>query len=212
MQAGPSRSSTYLELRESTADGRSARVSRTRSKGLVLLHVLELAASRRAARRGHVRARRGRARRAVSRARASARRGRLVASRCRTCAGTVARRASAATRTAIARGRARPRRRAGPPRVPATRRAQGARRSRARCAVVLAFACEKPEASPRSCCRRRCSRRASSCPKAPGGLAGFFKKVGPTSPGRTGWDAAQTHERRERRRPRCARTSSRTES
>lgn len=55
----------------------------------------------------------------------------------------------------------------------------------------LAYACEKPDGVAALVLVSPLVSPRFETPKAPGGLSGLFKKVGPTSPGRTGWDPAQ---------------------
>jgi alpha-beta hydrolase superfamily lysophospholipase len=55
----------------------------------------------------------------------------------------------------------------------------------------LAYACEKPDGVAALVMSSPLLTPKFELPKAPSGLAGLFKKVGPNSPGRTGWDAAQ---------------------
>jgi alpha-beta hydrolase superfamily lysophospholipase len=54
----------------------------------------------------------------------------------------------------------------------------------------LAFACEKPDGVAALVLVSPLLSPKFEPPKAPGGLSGLFKKVGPKSPGRTGWDPA----------------------
>jgi acylglycerol lipase len=55
----------------------------------------------------------------------------------------------------------------------------------------LAYACEKPEGVAAVVMSSPLLTPRFDLPKAPSGLAGLFKKVGPNSAGRTGWDASQ---------------------
>lgn len=55
----------------------------------------------------------------------------------------------------------------------------------------LAYACEKPDGVAALAMAAPLVAPRFEAPKAPGGLSGLFKKVGPTSPGKTGWDATQ---------------------
>ncbi len=55
----------------------------------------------------------------------------------------------------------------------------------------LAYACEKPDGVAALVMVSPLVAPRFEPPKPPGGLSGLFKKVGPTSPGRTGWDVTQ---------------------
>jgi alpha-beta hydrolase superfamily lysophospholipase len=54
----------------------------------------------------------------------------------------------------------------------------------------LAYACEKPDGVAALMMVSPLLMPKFDLPKAPSGLAGLFKKVGPNSAGRTGWDAS----------------------
>jgi acylglycerol lipase len=55
----------------------------------------------------------------------------------------------------------------------------------------LAYACEKPDGVAALVMVSPLLTPRFDLPKAPSGLAGLFKKVGPNSAGRTGWDPSQ---------------------